>query len=422
MDEAVAEAAATQPAADVWTPERVASELQSALQEVLGRTLEPSEPFMSGKACARQLCAVKVLVSHLACQAQSYVLCSMCLQPAHSCSTSNLPTVSSMLLKTECQGLPAEHKQTRVLFVPVLHVLVCTSMPAGGLDSLGAVEYVNLVGRRLNLQLPSTLVFDYPTVDAITTFLATKLAAKQPPSTQQKATAPRQAAARPGMPAPQKSLAPPAATAQPQEVPVSILATLLWPFTDEGASITLGTACTSLAGSLPQRDCIIPIPGNRWNPDTPAGEPHDVANSIASARFGAFLHDVEFFDAAAFGLGTGEAVATDPQHRLLLASAAQLLSTPGAFSPGSSGSTAAGSQRSLSDTGVFVGISWTEYYQLGRTLGQPMGANSAQGAVLSVACGRQVHLGMVVRHAHALHANMCIMSTMIVGILPYSAD
>jgi hypothetical protein len=45
-------------------------------------------------------------------------------------------------------------------------------------------------------------------------------------------------------------------------------------------------------------------------------------------------------------------------------------------------------QRSMSDTGVFVGISWTEYFQLGRMLGQPMGANTAQGAVLSVACGR----------------------------------
>ncbi len=29
---------------------------------------------------------------------------------------------------------------------------------AGGLDSLGAVEYVNLIARRLNVQLPSTLV------------------------------------------------------------------------------------------------------------------------------------------------------------------------------------------------------------------------------------------------------------------------
>jgi hypothetical protein len=28
----------------------------------------------------------------------------------------------------------------------------------GGLDSLGAVEYINVIGRRLDMQLPSTLV------------------------------------------------------------------------------------------------------------------------------------------------------------------------------------------------------------------------------------------------------------------------
>jgi hypothetical protein len=46
--EAAAAEAAAAPAAAAWTPERVASEVQSALQEVLGRRLEPSEPFMSG--------------------------------------------------------------------------------------------------------------------------------------------------------------------------------------------------------------------------------------------------------------------------------------------------------------------------------------------------------------------------------------
>jgi hypothetical protein len=45
---AAAKVAAAPAAAAAWTSERVASEVQSALQEVLGRRLEPSEPFMSG--------------------------------------------------------------------------------------------------------------------------------------------------------------------------------------------------------------------------------------------------------------------------------------------------------------------------------------------------------------------------------------
>jgi hypothetical protein len=266
----------------------------------------------------------------------------------------------------------------------------------GGLDSLGAVEYVNLVGRRLKLQLPSTLVFDYPTVDAVTSFLTGKLAAQQPPAAAaaQKAAAPARTAMLPrAVPA-----AAPAAAAAPA-LPISIMGSLLWPLA-AGASGSAAAASSGPLGLIPQQDCIITIPGNRWNPDVAAGVASDVAGSVAATRFGAFLQDVEQFDAAAFGLGAAEAVATDPQHRLLLASAAQLLSTPGAFAdtiqPGmpsaaissSSSSSSSDVQRSMSDTGVFVGISWTEYFQLGRMLGQPMGANTAQGAVLSVACGR----------------------------------
>ena len=44
----------------------------------------------------------------------------------------------------------------------------------GGLDSLGAVEYVNLVGRKLGMAVPATLVYDYPTVEAITAHLVSK--------------------------------------------------------------------------------------------------------------------------------------------------------------------------------------------------------------------------------------------------------
>jgi hypothetical protein len=256
---------------------------------------------------------------------------------------------------------------------------------SGGLDSLGAVEYVNLVGRRLNLQLPSTLVFDYPTVDAVTTFLTGKLAARQPVA-KKAAPAARKAVLPRAMPAT-------TAVAPVPELPVSILGTLLWPLSS--ADDNAASAAAGPEGLLPQQDCITVIPGNRWNPDLSAGAAADVASSVAATRFGAFLQDVEQFDAAAFGLGAAEAVATDPQHRLLLASAAQLLSTPGAFeaaAPAGLGFAGAGSsgevQRSMSDTGVFVGISWTEYFQLGRLLGQPMGANTAQGAVLSVACGR----------------------------------
>jgi acyl carrier protein len=47
---------------------------------------------------------------------------------------------------------------------------------AAGLDSLGSVELRNALEGRLQLQLPSTLVFDYPSTDAIAQYVASKVA------------------------------------------------------------------------------------------------------------------------------------------------------------------------------------------------------------------------------------------------------
>lgn len=40
---------ATSGSSTGWTQDRITAEVQSALQEVLGRSLEPDEPFMSGE-------------------------------------------------------------------------------------------------------------------------------------------------------------------------------------------------------------------------------------------------------------------------------------------------------------------------------------------------------------------------------------
>ncbi|KAK9815806.1 hypothetical protein WJX72_009873 [[Myrmecia] bisecta] len=47
---------------------------------------------------------------------------------------------------------------------------------SAGLDSLGSVEFANSLSRRMGVQMPSTLVFDYPTIAAVTAYLTERRA------------------------------------------------------------------------------------------------------------------------------------------------------------------------------------------------------------------------------------------------------
>ncbi len=51
-----------------------------------------------------------------------------------------------------------------------------------GLDSLGAVEVGNLLSNSLNLNLPSTLLFDFPTIASLEEYLFARVAATCPSS------------------------------------------------------------------------------------------------------------------------------------------------------------------------------------------------------------------------------------------------
>ena len=47
-----------------------------------------------------------------------------------------------------------------------------------GLDSLAAIDLRNAIERRFAVQLPATIIFDYPTVDALTDFIVSVAAPK----------------------------------------------------------------------------------------------------------------------------------------------------------------------------------------------------------------------------------------------------
>jgi polyketide synthase 13 len=122
------------------------------------------------------------------------------------------------------------------------------------------------------------------------------------------------------------------------------------------------------------RDAVGTVPGGRWERFVPDGSvlPADLG------RHGGFLDGVEEFDAEFFGIAADEAVALDPQQRMLLEVTREALDHAAIPAPSLAGTR----------TGVFVGISGTEYAHL--TAGRPESVTpwTAAGASLGVAAGR----------------------------------
>ena len=76
----------------------------------------------------------------------------------------------------------------------------------------------------------------------------------------------------------------------------------------------------------------------------------DVINNPNYVKAGAFLEDIDLFDANFFGYNPQEAASIDPQHRIFLESAYSALETAG-YNP----------ERYAGKIGVFAGVGWNNY-------------------------------------------------------------
>ena len=183
----------------------------------------------------------------------------------------------------------------------------------GAFDSLSAVELSNAVSTAVGRDLPSTLVFDYPSVAAMAAHVASLLA----PATTLLTSA-------------IASIQSPAQLTRARPMGLH-----------GGFAVRLEIAerCPlSIEPSMPHGvsgqgdDLISTLPYKRWDIDALID-----GRSTLRVRFGGFVAGLERFDAATFGITPPEAQLMDPQQRLLMEarSAQSLLILPAEYVGGS---------------------------------------------------------------------------------------
>ncbi|KAK9849253.1 hypothetical protein WJX84_012346, partial [Apatococcus fuscideae] len=237
---------------------------------------------------------------------------------------------------------------------------------AGGLDSLGSIELRNLLEQVTSTELPSTLVFDHPTIAAISQLVTSLLPTKPIPAETEALHVQTEDSTHLINPYMNAGLQPAAGALQQQVVGMIDMA--------------MRSPRDALDGLL-QQDCSGVVPTSRWDVETA----HAGGNPV---RFGVVLQDVELFDAAGFGISGHEANLMDPQQRLLLETASQALATTSKHERGGHPGAHCTQSPSLGGFGVWVGVSAMDYAALAARFSPEPTAFSATGRALSCVSGR----------------------------------
>nr|WP_308401312.1 type I polyketide synthase [Streptomyces sp. AC512_CC834] len=191
-----------------------------------------------------------------------------------------------------------------------------------GFDSLSAVELRNRLNEATGLRLPATLVFDYPSAQAVVEYVDTALGGADQAPSAPVTVAPRAEDDDPiavvGM-----ACRFPGGVASPED---------LWRLVSDGV------------------DAVSEFPSDRgWDAGVFDPEPGRAGKTYA--KEGGFLYDAADFDPDFFGISPNEALVMDPQQRLLLETAWEALERAG-IDPGLLKGSA---------TGVFAGVMYHDY-------------------------------------------------------------
>ncbi|MFF4867499.1 beta-ketoacyl synthase N-terminal-like domain-containing protein, partial [Streptomyces sp. NPDC001231] len=215
-----------------------------------------------------------------------------------------------------------------------------------GFDSLTAVELRNRLNTVTGLRLPATLVFDYPTVSHLASYILDELLGTEVETEVVQRTA---AVADDPIVIVGMSCRYPGGVASPED---------LWRLVTEGT------------------DAVSGFPTNRgWDVEN-LYHPDPDHPGTAYTRSGGFLYEAGEFDPGFFGMSPREALATDSQQRLLLEASWEAIERAGIDPAGLRGSA----------TGVFAGVMYSDYSAM---LGSPeFEGFQGSGSSPSLASGR----------------------------------
>ena len=216
-----------------------------------------------------------------------------------------------------------------------------------GLDSVQAVTLAGQLETLLKRHLSPTLVWDYPTISELASYLAPSVGSVQ--------------------------LALGSEQLAVSSEPVAVV----------------GLGCRFPGADSPDAfwqlladevDAVREIPADRW--DAAAFYDPDTAQGKMNTRWGGFLDRIDEFDPQFFGISPREAARIDPQQRLMLEVAWEALENSGQ----------APSQLAGSNTAVFVGISSYDYSRLQFSDPNNLDIYAGTGNAHSIAANRLSYL------------------------------
>ncbi|OJA31300.1 hypothetical protein BGV47_24540 [Burkholderia ubonensis] len=240
-----------------------------------------------------------------------------------------------------------------------------------GMDSLLSVELRNRFAAQLQLSLPVSLMFDCPSVAAVSRRLLDDLRARDAAQAPQPPQSPR--------PQPDDAAAPAAALPVPPRAEAA-----------RCDIAVIGMACRMPAGAndvdtfwdqlLAGADMVRPFDGTRWDVSR-FYAPGSADDGKMVANDGGQIADVHGFDNRFFGIGDREAEYMDPQQRIALEVAWETLESA-AYTP----------EQLADGAGVFIGPGPSDFADLSQRHAKALVGLMGPGHHVSAIPGRIAHL------------------------------